>query len=348
MPKIPKYYVRPDGLHETIIMVPTADGGKKRKAFRGKTDLEVWNKVKSYDMAKEPHPTGVRFEQVAERWWEQITPTLTYNTEKGYTTAYQRAKDYFNGEIVSQITTNDINDFIHDFAKTRAKKTVITQLQIVRQIFDQAQTEGLIMYNPASICKIPKHLPQKQRELPSKDEIELIKKSKDMQFGLFAYLVYYTGCRRGEALALTGADIDRKNKIVHITKSVYTENGHARIKEPKTEKGKRKVPLLDALSDALPARLPKGYLFSADDGKTPLSTGQFEKRYKKYQIASGVTVMPHQIRHGYATALFEAGIDPKTAQTLLGHAQLSTTMDIYTHVRDDVIQRAAEKMSVNF
>ena len=47
MPKIPKYYVRPDGLHESIIMVPTADGGKKRKAFRGKTDLEVWNKIKS-------------------------------------------------------------------------------------------------------------------------------------------------------------------------------------------------------------------------------------------------------------------------------------------------------------
>lgn len=348
MPKIPKYYVRPDGLHETIIMVPTADGGKKRKAFRGKTDLEVWNKVKSYDREKEPHPTGVRFEQVAERWWEQTEPTLTYNTARGYSAAYNRAKDHFFGEIVSQITAQDINDFIQDFSRTRAKKTVITQLQIVRQIFDRAQTEGLIMYNPATACKIPKHLPQKQRELPSKTEIELIKQSKDLPFGLFAYLVYYTGCRRGEALALTGTDIDRKNSVVHITKSMYTENGHARIKEPKTEKGKRKVPLLDALSDALPRKLPKGYIFSADGGKTPLSTGQFEKRYKKYQIASGVTATPHQIRHGYATALFEAGIDPKTAQTLLGHAQLSTTMDIYTHVRDDMLKSAAKKMNENF
>ena len=122
MPKIPKYYVRPDGLHESIIMVPTADGGKKRKAFRGKTDLEVWNKIKSYDSAKEPHPTGVRFEQVAERWWEQAEPTLTYNTARGYSAAYNRAKDHFCGELVSEITTHDINDFILDFARTRAKR----------------------------------------------------------------------------------------------------------------------------------------------------------------------------------------------------------------------------------
>lgn len=63
---------------------------------------------------------------------------------------------------------------------------------------------------------------------------------------------------------------------------------------------------------------------------------------------SGVTVTPHQIRHGYATALFECGVDAKTAQALLGHAQISTTMDIYTHVCSDAISAAAEKMKGGF
>ena len=67
-----------------------------------------------------------------------------------------------------------------------------------------------------------------------------------------------------------------------------------------------------------------------------------------YCAASGVTVSLHQIRHGYATALFEAGVDPKTAQKLLGHAKLSTTMDIYTHVYGDAIAAAAEKMKKSF
>lgn len=79
-----------------------------------------------------------------------------------------------------------------------------------------------------------------------------------------------------------------------------------------------------------------------------LSNDHFTKLYDKYRAQTGVTVTPHQIRHGYATALFENGIDPKTAQVLLGHAQLSTTMDIYTHVCEDVIKEAAEKMNKGF
>ena len=66
------------------------------------------------------------------------------------------------------------------------------------------------------------------------------------------------------------------------------------------------------------------------------------------KLTSGVTVTPHEIRHGYATALHDAGVDYKTAQTLLGHAQLSTTMDIYTDVLDNTIDEAAAKMDRNF
>lgn len=69
--------------------------------------------------------------------------------------------------------------------------------------------------------------------------------------------------------------------------------------------------------------------------------------YGAYRKAFGVTVIPHQIRHGYATALFENGVDAKTAQVLLGHAQLSTTMDICTHACEDIIS-AAKKMNAGF
>lgn len=91
-----------------------------------------------------------------------------------------------------------------------------------------------------------------------------------------------------------------------------------------------------------------GYIFSDDHGKTPLKRSDMLARWREYQKESEVTVTPHQIRHGYATALFEAGIDIKTAQVLLGHAQIATTMDIYTDVRAGVIQQAAEKMNKSF
>ena len=349
MAKYPKYYVRPDGLHETIIRI-----NGKRKAFRGKTDREVWEKVKAFDRAaaeaeaKQEAIEATTFAALADRWWDEIEPTLEHNSTKNYRPALKRAKDEFGDCQVSEITAQMIDAYIRDFSATRARKTAATQLQIIRQILRFAVVQGALPYNPAEALRLPKGLKVTYRMPPDEDQIKLIKShAKDTPFGLFAALIYYTGCRRGEALALTGADIDRKAKRISITKSVYYVGNHAQIKQPKTEKGTREVPLLDALDKLLPKRLPKGYLFAEPNGE-PLTDDHFFDAYKKYQQATGVTVTPHQIRHGYATALYECGVDFKTMQALLGHAQLSTTMDIYTHVRQNSIKAAEEKMQENF
>lgn len=133
---IPKYYVRPDGLHETIIKI-----NGKRKAFRGRTDREVWEKVKSYraDVAAGKTET---FENVAHAWWNEIEPTLADNSYKNYKPAYNRAIAEFGKADVSSITAKDVEKYINCFAKTYAKKTVTTQRQIIRQILNKAQREG--------------------------------------------------------------------------------------------------------------------------------------------------------------------------------------------------------------
>lgn len=347
MPKIPKYYVRPDGLHETILRFTLPDGTKKRKAFRGKSDKEVWEKIKAYNRELEEKPQGTLFETAADAWWGEIEPTLEHNTAKSYRPALARAKAQYGKRELSTIAAKEIDEYIRQFSVTHARKTVVTQLQIIRQILRKAEVDGYISYNRATAVKPPRNLPQGRREAPEKQQIELIKQSKDLPFGLFAYLIYHTGCRRGEALSLAGTDIDREKKLVHIKKSVYYEGNAPHIKQPKTEKGYRSVPLLDALDSALPKKLGKGYIFCEPDGSL-LTNDHFTRFYDEYRKASGVTVTPHQIRHGYATALFENGIDAKTAQALLGHAQLSTTMDIYTHVCENVISAAAKKMNKGF
>lgn len=343
MAKYPSYYVRPDGLHETIIRV-----NGKRKAFRGKTDREVWEKVKAFDRSQAAKPLEkTTFAQVADAWWTEIEPTLAHNTTKGYKPALRRAIDEFGTTAVAEITAKDIDRYIKDFSAGRARKTVTTQLQVIRQILRKAQLEGAIQFNPAEAVRPPKGLPQQRREAPDRDQIQKIKDGVGLPFGLFAALVYYTGCRRGEALALKGEDIDRKNRVVRIRRSIYHVGNSPHVKEPKTEKGLRTVPLLTALDELLPDRLPSGYLFPGENGE-PMKNGRFIIEYNKYRKSSGVTVAPHQIRHGYATALYEAKIDAKTAQTLLGHAQLSTTMDIYTHVCQDQLTAAAEQMEKGF
>lgn len=345
MARYPKYYVRPDGLHETILRI-----NGKRKAFRGKTDKEVWEKVKAFDraQAQQESEKSVTFAQIAAAWWEELEPTLSPTTTKGYRPAMQRAVEEFGDRAVASITAQEIDAYIKWFGAKYARKTVVTQLQVIRQIIRKAEVEGQATYNPATAVRPPKNLKQTRRLAPGKDQIRLIKQhAADTPFGLFAALIYYTGCRRGEALGLMGADIDRKEKRIHIRRSVYYMSNSPHLKTPKTEAGTRDIPLLPALEELLPKKLPAGYIFAEPDG-SPLTAKHFEAMYDAYRNASGVTVTPHQIRHGYATALFECGIEPKTAQVLLGHAQISTTMDIYTHVRDGQLKAAAEKMEKGF
>ena len=139
------------------------------------------------------------------------------------------------------------------------------------------------------------------------------------------------GLRRGEALALEYSDIDRAAGVIHITKSVEFIGNTPQIKAPKTAAGYRDTVLLDILADAIPLE-ESGLLFPGTDGKLMTKT-QYRKRWARYCAAIGQDLTAHQLRHGFATILFEAGVQDKDAQELLGHSSIVVTKDIYTHIR---------------
>lgn len=335
-----KYYVRPDGLHQAI---RTING--KRVYFYGRTDAEVERKMIAY---KETEKRGLLFSEIAEMWWEEKEPKLAFNSTKNYIPAYERAKAHFGSMPVKEITASEINSFVAAFARQQhAAKTTATQLMVVRQILDYAAIKDYIAVNPANVVKVPRGLPRQYRQAPTAEEISVIKTLREKSYGLLPYLIYMTGCRYGEAFALRYEDIDRKAKSIHIHRSVYYVGRTPNTKEPKTASGDRTVPLLDGLAEILPGR-KRGYVFSDDNGDTPLSKTQADNLYREFKRKSGLPITAHQIRHAYATALAEADVPPKVMQVLLGHAQLATTMDIYTHVRDTTISDAAAKMNNSF
>lgn len=329
---------RKDGLIQRQV---TING--KRVVFYGKTERELNRKIAEY---KEERKDGRLFKVVAEEWEEKHFPTLAPNTLKGYRPALKRAIDEFGDKHTGHISAKMIDNYIIRFAaRGMAQKTVRTQLLVINLIMTHAVVEGDLEYNPAAYISIPKGLPKARRELPSDNDIETVKKSLDCTFGLFAFFILYTGCRRGEALALTYGDIDFKNRWISITKSLYHENNAPHLKMPKTEAGERQIILLDILYKILPKRRPSTELIFPNERGELMTETQFQRQWELYTEETGVTATPHQFRHAFATILFEAGLDDKDAQELLGHANLATTRDIYTHITHSRMESTALKLN---
>ncbi len=331
MPKKSKYYVRPDGLHETIRKI---DG--KRVAFRGRTDAEVEKKMIAFRGQIEK---GRLFKDVEADWENQCWPKLSPNTLRNYCTPAQVWVDEFGENYIKEITPADIDKVLKRIAITHAQKTVNAYKLVINLIMRQAIISGDITVNPVDAIAVPKGKPKKPRELPIDKDIEKIKKTADNPYGLLHIFIYYTGVRKGEALALQFKDIDREAFVIRISKSLYYDPSIPKIKEPKTAAGVRLVPILTPLLEYLPEGEPDEYVFPLEYKTT------MERHLRAYRAKAGIACTLHQLRHAYATTLYEAGIDVKEAQALLGHASVQMTMDIYTHIRNTRMETAKNKLN---
>ena len=215
---------------------------------------------------------------------------------------------------------------------------------MVNLVCEYALREGDIEVNPCASAKAPKDTKKTTRTAATATDEEIIRKSSDVW--LFPYIAIMTGMRKGEILALQWKDIDLGGNIIHVTKSVYHEGDRPLIKCPKTEAGNRIVPLLQPLKQkilSIPHREAEYYIIS-DTGKTPLTNRRYTTLWKHYKEKTGVTCTAHQLRHSFATIAFECGIPAKSVQEILGHKQLSTTMDLYTDFRKKSFDEAVNAL----
>lgn len=307
-----------------------------QKCFYGKTRAEAIRKRDSYIYKKET----IVFRDVAEEWFTEHSAELEYNSLKGLKPAYERAVREFGDMFVTDILPSDIAKYIKSFtAKGYADKTTRTQLGVFNMIFKYAiNFKGIDIQNPARDVVIPRGLPKRKVSLPSDADIQKVKGNVDREFGLFAYFILYTGLRRGELLALRYDDI--RDGFINVNKSVYYENNKPRIKKPKTASGIRKVPILDKLK---PYICGKGIIFNYNGDYLPQHI--FDAKWKQYCAETGIQCSPHQLRHCFTTMLFESGaLEIKDIQRILGHNQISTTMDIYTDIRRQREKEIAKKV----
>jgi integrase len=173
-------------------------------------------------------------------------------------------------------------------------------------------------------------------------------------------LLATTGMRRGEVLGLRWADVDLERRRLSVVRQPTTVNYQVTVSEPKTAKGRRSVALDALTAKALRAHRAQqskerlanasiwresGLVFTLEDG-SPLHPHRFTAWFEQRRLATGLPrIRLHDIRHSYATAALSAGVAAKVVSERLGHANVSITLDTYSHVLPALQEDAADKVA---
>lgn len=350
------YTLRKDGRYQAAYR--DADG--KRKFLYDRDPEKLYEKLQGMSEAPE-----VTFAKVAEDWEGHHREEIGDKTWKNYEPHFKDIVAQHGDTPIGDISAIEVvNDLRIAHGRGYSATIISTRRSIYRMILDHALMQGHIKYNPAIGVKMPKGIERKRREAPQTDVVQKIMADNDAPFSTFAKLLLCSGLRKAEALALTWGDISD----THITVSKaldYYIHTKPTVKDPKTAAGNRKVPIIAALRPSLVR--PKGakdtdLLFPAPasnrsgNGGGHMTERQYEGAWKRYCAAMGFvdvndkpTLTAHQLRHGTATLLYEAGVDILTAQAILGHASPTTTREIYTHLsnakRDNEVEKFDDMMS---
>ena len=238
---------------------------------------------------------------------------------------------------------------------------------ITQQVFDYAIKMNIISDNPMRKVKLPKkkETVNEVNKFYNTDELkhffDCVKDYGNMKYLAFFRLLAFTGMRKGEALALNWSDIDFEKKLVHITKGVVLdENEIPMISTTKTKKSVRTVSLDDEslatlrrwkleqakelMSIGINSLNKHQLLFTYDANKLyrpSYSNCWLEQIIKKYNLKK---ITMHGFRHSHCSLLFEMNTPIQVVQDRLGHTNIKTTMDIYTHVTE----KQRDKVADNF
>nr|MDE5978177.1 site-specific integrase [Turicibacter sp.] len=283
--------------------------------------------------------------------------TLKPTTLSGYINV---ANKHIKNEI-GYIKLNDLNHVIlYKFLSNKQTELSASRITAIKNVINNslnlAMRAGIIHSNPMAGVKLnPKaYNTDRKRETKAltKEEVKtLLEVTKGTNYYLPSLLAIKTGLRRGEALALTWDDIDFDKKTLSVNKSICNAAGKNMLTTPKTIASIRTIKLTHDVIAALHEEKQKqqaektlqgeyyndlNLVCCKNDGSALAPKGFTSGFNHLLKTRAPFTVRFHDLRHTHATLLLEAGSNVKFIQERMGHSKISTTLDIYSHMTDNI------------
>ncbi|WP_155966110.1 tyrosine-type recombinase/integrase [Streptococcus ruminantium] len=278
-------------------------------------------------------------------------------------------KNYFSKvDNVGKLTYEDIYQFREHLRQKVAQNsdnplstnTINKIMILLKKIFDVGLRKGYYTTNPV---KLLKKLPIEKTKMQfwtvkEFQQFLTLFEPEEYNIKLLFTLLFFSGLRLGEALALTWQDIDFSTNTIHITKSVYVNKGVSYISSTKTKAGTRRIIINKKLSQELQywQQQQKHLLeqFTSDSmslqvfqsSPITITKNSIEKQYKKIleRDATLKKIRIHDFRHSHASLLINQGEDYLVVKERLGHASITTTIDTYSHLYPSKQKDLADKL----
>lgn len=368
----------------TLVTGKTDDGRVKREYFYGKTRAEAEAKRDAY---KAKRNMGITEKNITLNDWiesykslyrTRINPAYIGNDN----VPYNRLGAALGGMKLSDVREIHLQQALNAVSGM-SESTIKTYYQTMFKLFDKARKNKLILDNPAEGLILPNGTKGSHRALERWESDCIMQNWDKHRAGLWAMLMMLCGLRRGELIALDWDCIDMKAHTLTVRQVAVIKSNQVTIEQrAKSIAGIRTIPICQPLYEALnsvPLNMRTGYVCTSADGDL-LTEAAFSRGWNGFNLAMQrilngedvqqtgrrinvekkieqaqrdgknyilFKVRAHDLRHTFATALYDAGTPVKAAQYYLGHADVRMTMDLYTHLSAER-ERAARSQLVTF
>ena len=299
-----------------------------------------------------------KFGDVLDEWLELHKETVKPSTWQFIELrANKHVRPYFKNMYVDKITLRQCQDFVNKTFKV-APVAYVYSVSIVKNTLDYALRLGMIENNPMLYVIKPKKqasISDKHDNFYNKDELKKFLDTAKNDFDLKKYTLFrllaFSGIRIGECLALTWHDLDIKNNTIDINKTIAKTNNGIKIQTPKTKSSNRVISLDTETMQVLKMwqleqrkqllklginAMNKHQLIFSNSKNSFIIVPTVRLAIKQIAKKAGIyPITTHGFRHTHATLLFASGMDIKQVQARLGHSNVQTTLNIYTHAMKD-------------
>lgn len=319
-------------------------------------------KLAELDKVAYTEESNQKIKDYIEKWLSYKIGQIRPGTYRKYEWLINRHVIPSIGHIdMSSLDITTIRDFylsLQQGENPLSKRSIQHCHLILKQAFKQAVKSGILGKNIFDAVDAPKPTRVEFQTWSESDVQKFLKASRTSPYYTFFALAIFTGMRMGEILALRWQDCSLTEGFLQVRRTYsYTGKGY-KIEEPKTQKGNRRIAISDTVvslleehknlqikqRDKIASIWQENDLVICTSLGTPFLQSNLRKHFKLLCKSSGVpSIRIHDLRHTHASLLLMQGTHPKIVQERLGHADIQTTLNTYSHVLPGLQEEAIKR-----